>query len=53
MRRHRVLMIGAGGMAATWLSWFLPEVADRCVVVGLVDVDAAVVRRATRRSGSL
>jgi predicted dehydrogenase len=32
-------MFGAGGMAAVWLDWFLPELAERSELVGLVEID--------------
>jgi predicted dehydrogenase len=49
--RRRVLVLGAGGMGETWLSWFLPEVADRCEVVGLVDIDPEVLEKQGRARG--
>jgi predicted dehydrogenase len=51
MSRHRVLMLGAGGMAETWLSWFLPEVAERCEVVAIVDVDRVALEKQGRARG--
>jgi predicted dehydrogenase len=36
--KHRLLMIGAGGMAGNWIRNFLPPFFDRLEVVGLVDV---------------
>jgi predicted dehydrogenase len=36
--RQRCLMVGAGGMADTWIRRILPEFSDRLQVVGLVDV---------------
>ncbi|MEU4244947.1 Gfo/Idh/MocA family oxidoreductase [Actinoplanes sp. NPDC026619] len=49
--RYRVLMFGAGGMAHTWLSWFLAETADRCQVVGLVDADPVPLEKEGRERG--
>lgn len=46
---HRCLMIGAGGMARNWLERFLPPFAERLVVAGLVDVNAAVLTAAADR----
>jgi len=36
--KHRLLMIGAGGMAGNWIRRFLPPFFDRLEIVGLVDV---------------
>jgi predicted dehydrogenase len=37
--RRRALMLGAGGMARSWLRRFLPNFADRLEVVALVDIN--------------
>ena len=34
----RCLMIGAGGMAGSWIRGILPDFRDRLEIVGLVDV---------------
>ena len=39
-------MIGAGGMAGSWIRRFLPPFFDRMEIVGLVDVDAGVLEEA-------
>jgi predicted dehydrogenase len=39
----RCLMIGAGGMAGSWIRAFLPPFRERLEVVALVDVDAAAL----------
>ncbi|MAG37296.1 MAG: hypothetical protein CL878_13765 [Dehalococcoidia bacterium] len=36
--RHRLVMVGAGGMARAWIRRFLPVHANRVEVVALVDV---------------
>jgi len=41
--KKRCLMIGAGGMARSWIRRFLPHFADRLEIVALVDVDAMVL----------
>jgi len=38
MVKRRCLMIGAGGMAETWVRHILPPFGDRLRIVGLVDV---------------
>lgn len=41
--KKRVLMLGAGRMANTWLRRFLPNFADRLEVVGLADVNRSAL----------
>jgi predicted dehydrogenase len=41
--RKRCLMIGAGGMAASWIRGILPPFGDRLDVVGLVDVSESAL----------
>lgn len=41
----RCLMIGAGGMAGSWLRAFLPPFRERLEVVALVDVDATALEQ--------
>src|SRR5690349_4170366 len=43
-KRHRWLMIGAGGMARNWVQRFLAPHRDRIEVVGLVDVNPNALR---------
>lgn len=43
MAKKRVLMVGAGGWARTWVRNFLPALSHRIEVVGLVDFDADVL----------
>ncbi len=43
MAKKRCLMIGAGGMAATWIRKFFPPHAERVEIIGLVDVDEAAL----------
>lgn len=45
MARQRVLMVGGGGFGGVWVNRFLPAFADRVEVVGLVDLDPAVLAR--------
>ena len=46
MPRLRALLIGAGGFGSAWVNDFLPAMADRVVVTGLVDIDPDTLRRA-------
>jgi predicted dehydrogenase len=47
MNQHRrCLMIGAGGMAGNWIRHFLPPFFERMEIVGLVDVNEAVLAEA-------
>jgi predicted dehydrogenase len=41
--KKRCLMIGAGGMARSWIRRFLPNFSDRIEIVGLVDIDPGVL----------
>ncbi len=50
MPRLRALMIGAGGMAASWLRW-MPRFADRLEIVGLCDVVPQTLQEAGDRLG--
>jgi predicted dehydrogenase len=43
--RKRCLMLGAGGMAETWIRQLLPQFSDRLTIVGLVDVSQAALTR--------
>ncbi|MBV9175390.1 MAG: Gfo/Idh/MocA family oxidoreductase [Chloroflexi bacterium] len=45
--RKRCLMVGAGGMAETWIRQILPRFSERLEIVGLVDVS----ERALAQSG--
>lgn len=49
--KQRCLMIGAGGMARTWLQRFLPDFSDRLEVVGLVDVNPEPLAAAAQQLG--
>jgi len=42
--KHRLLMIGAGGMAGNWIRRFLPNFFNRLEVVGLVDINPEILR---------
>lgn len=42
--KHRLLMVGAGGMAKNWIRDFLPPFQDRIEIVGLVDKDSTALR---------
>ena len=37
------LMIGASGMAGSWIQWLTEELADRVQIVGLVEIDERVL----------
>lgn len=49
--RHRMIMVGAGGMAGNWVRRFLPPFRDRLEIVALVDVDRAVLDSAADAAG--
>jgi predicted dehydrogenase len=51
MSKQRCLMVGAGGMAGAYLNLFFPRFGDRLEVVGLVDVNRAVLDAAGDRLG--
>jgi predicted dehydrogenase len=44
-------MLGAGGMAGSWIRNFLPDFGDRMEIVGLVDIDEDVLGGAGERLG--
>jgi predicted dehydrogenase len=44
-RRHRWIMIGAGGMAGNWIRRFLEPHRERVEIVAIVDVDEAALGR--------
>jgi len=41
--QHRMLMVGAGGMAGNWLRRFLPVFGERLQIAALVDVNRQVL----------
>jgi predicted dehydrogenase len=43
--KHRALMVGAGGMAGRWATQYVPLHRDRVEIVGLVDVNEAVLNQ--------
>jgi predicted dehydrogenase len=51
MSAKNCLMVGAGGFAGAWLREFLPALGERVRVTGLVDVDRAVLNRASDALG--
>lgn len=44
MPKHRCLMLGAGGMAGSWIKRFFPNFSDRTEIVGLVDINEAPLK---------
>lgn len=51
MAKKRCLMIGAGGMAGSWLNRFYPNFTDRVDIVALVDVDKKVLNQQADKLG--
>ncbi len=49
--QHRMLMIGAGGMAGNWVRRFLPPFAERLQIEALVDVNREVLDSAADAVG--
>ena len=45
LRKHRWLMVGAGGMARNWVQRFLAPHMHRVEVVGLIDVNPEALRQ--------
>ncbi len=48
---HRAVMIGAGGIARSWLGRFLPPFAERLTIAALVDVNGQVLDTAADALG--
>jgi predicted dehydrogenase len=42
-RLYQALMVGAGGMARTWIREFLPAFETRCRIAALIDVDSTAL----------
>ena len=54
MTQKKALMLGAGGMAATWIRHMLPDFKERVTIAGLVDIESPSpprVRRFPRTPG--
>jgi predicted dehydrogenase len=49
--KQRALVFGVGKMADWWLNLFLPELSDRCEIVGLVDLNEEALRKYGKPGG--
>lgn len=50
-KRHRVVLVGCGGMSRAWLGLLLEEFRDEAELVALVDLDESAARKRAEASG--